>query len=411
MMDNEKNNASANSYYITIGDGGVPWENSPDRWGSVTSVSAATDGKSMEFWDIYDSICRQFDKWAMKARDFGEVLWLDGIYPEESFIVFRVTDGDRYGMDYTSDGNKVKFSGEPYKVVIEIVKEQSMEAKATDEMDTEEVMEEREAQKESQEETKSVPAGNAVEEFEGNALKAVSWDDDWIRVKNYIILFGDEETRDLEGVASPRLNEDGSKGEFFTKSTEYESTYTAIGRLPMDFEHGQKIDGPEAPGRDDIVGYVDWSTKHVDEKGVLVERALNRRHWYIKMLEENGMFELPILGTSSEPVQSGVRKSVNGAIEKWPLKRDSLTFTPMEPRMLSENAVTAIKAAAEKSSVVLAYAKSIGLIAEESSEDTEGDVEGQEEARETARAAARAKAIAKAKEMEIKFLLEDKNEL
>ena len=59
-----------------------------------------------------------------------------------------------------------------------------------------------------------------------NAFKAISKTDDELVVENYIVLFGG---RDLEGVGSKRVNPDGSKGEFFTKNTDFESDYTKTG--------------------------------------------------------------------------------------------------------------------------------------------------------------------------------------
>ncbi|MBP9750989.1 MAG: hypothetical protein KBC95_04060, partial [Candidatus Peribacteraceae bacterium] len=83
---------------------------------------------------------------------------------------------------------------------------------------------------------------------EGNALKAISETPDELRVANYIVLFGG---RDLEGVGSSNKNADGSKGEFFTKTTQFDSDATRKGLLPVDWEHntmrGQTVDGI-APG-------------------------------------------------------------------------------------------------------------------------------------------------------------------
>ena len=90
---------------------------------------------------------------------------------------------------------------------------------------------------------------------QSNALKAIRETDDELIVGNYIVLFGG---RDLEGILSPKKNEDGSTGEFFTAQTQLESPYTKAGRLYVDWEHGmgQYKDGPNAPGPDDVLGYV-----------------------------------------------------------------------------------------------------------------------------------------------------------
>jgi cation transport regulator ChaB len=173
-----------------------------------------------------------------------------------------------------------------------------------------------------------------------NCLKTISKTTDELVVGNYLALFGG---RDLEGLASPRLNPDGSKGEFFTKNTQFESDYTATGQLIVDWEHGFQPDA--GPDRDDIFGYVDWKSVVFDDNGLWVQRVLNRRNKYVKMLEE--LIDAGLIGTSSEPVVAGVRKGVNGEIFNWPLRRDSLTVQPMDPRMLGENHLNVMKALSE----------------------------------------------------------------
>ncbi len=169
---------------------------------------------------------------------------------------------------------------------------------------------------------------------ESNALKAVSATDDELIAANYIILYGDENNRDLEGVASSRKNTDGSTGEYFTKSTLLDSDYTQTGRLLVDWEHGTEPDD-NGPGRDDILGYVNWKSARVDERGVWVERVLDRHNEYMEYLEV--LIDQGIIGTSSEPVQSKAKSADNGEIKSWPLKRDTLTVMPMEWRQKWEN--------------------------------------------------------------------------
>ena len=176
-----------------------------------------------------------------------------------------------------------------------------------------------------------------VEDWAGNALKSISMTEDELRVGNHIILFNG---RDLEGIASDRKNEDGSKGEFFTPETKLESAYTKTGRLYVDWEHGQDPDNIELSA-DDVLGYVDWKTAKVDDKGVYVERVLNRRAKYMEWLEE--LITAGMVGNSSEAITKSVKKSKDGKIEVWPLRRDTLTVNPMEPRMMSENALRAYK--------------------------------------------------------------------
>jgi len=157
-----------------------------------------------------------------------------------------------------------------------------------------------------------------------NYLKTISKTDTELRVGNYMCLFGG---KDLVG-------------ETFTSKTEFESRYTKTGQLYVDWEHG--FDWEEgAPGRDDILGVVDWSTAKVDVNGLWVERALDRQSEYMAFLET--LIEADLIGSSSEATSKAVVNG-DGVIIKWPLKRDALTVTPMEPRMLSENTLQAIKA-------------------------------------------------------------------
>lgn len=171
-----------------------------------------------------------------------------------------------------------------------------------------------------------------------NALKAISETPDELRAGNYIVLFGG---RDLEGTSNKNVNPDGSRGEFFTKATQFDSDATRKGQFPIDWEHntilGKAIDGI-APG--DYFGYVDWKTAKMDERGVWVERVLNRRHKYMQYLEV--LIKQGLIGNSAEA--HGALKAANGEITKYPLVRDTFTVQPMEPRMMTQNVVVALKA-------------------------------------------------------------------
>jgi HK97 family phage major capsid protein len=177
-----------------------------------------------------------------------------------------------------------------------------------------------------------------------NSLKAISSDENELRVGNYIVMFGGRDLTAFRflGNKTPRFtNADGSAGEFFSKSVDLESDYTALGRVPINWEHGMDPDGAGVDG-DEILGYVDWKSAKVDEKGIFVERVLNRRKKYVQWVEE--LVKAGLVGTSTEPVQKGVQVKENGEITRWPLKKDTLTVTPMEPRMLGENTLNAYKA-------------------------------------------------------------------
>lgn len=191
--------------------------------------------------------------------------------------------------------------------------------------------------------------GKSLNEVKDNAFKTIARTDDELRVANYIVLFGG---RDLEGIASSRVNEDGSRGEYFTPDTEFKSAYLDTGRLLVDWEHGQDEDDGDdvpAPGRDDVLGYVDWKTAKPDERGLWVERVLNRRNAYMRFLD--ALFDEGLIGNSSEAVPGKVVKADDGAILEWPLRRDTLTVSPMEWRMMTDNLLVtqAVKGLAELS--------------------------------------------------------------
>lgn len=177
------------------------------------------------------------------------------------------------------------------------------------------------------------PANDAPQD---NALKAVGETPEEYRVANYIVLFGG---RDLEGLGSGNKNADGSRGEYFTPGTDLESEATKSGQLPIDWEHGR---GAEGLTRNDVLGFVDWKTAKIDDKGVWVERVLSRRNKYVQWIME--LVRQGLVGNSSEADARRVQKNADGAIVRWPLMRDTLTVQPMEPRMMSENVMTALKA-------------------------------------------------------------------
>lgn len=198
----------------------------------------------------------------------------------------------------------------------------------------------------------------------GNALKAISSTDTELRVGNYMVLFGG---RDLEGLASPRRNADGSRGEYFTKSTVFDSPYTDADLVAVDWEHGY-----DTLGKDEVLGRVDWKTAKVDERGLFVERVLNRRNRYVQYLEE--LINAGLIGNSSEAVSEDVEKGEDGEIKRWPIRRDTLTATPMEPRMLNENVITAVKALSQRYPALAAMIPAVTVSDGMDSQDGETEV-------------------------------------
>ena len=157
-----------------------------------------------------------------------------------------------------------------------------------------------------------------------NHLKTIDKTPKELRVANYIILFGGSDLA----------------GERFTKNTQIESPFTESGVLYVDFEHGLDPDDMGITS-DDVLGYVDWKTARIDDKGVFVERVLNRQGRYMDVIEP--LIEAGLVGTSSEAAHGKTQRTEDGEIKKWPLVRDSLTFTPTEPRMLTANILLAAK--------------------------------------------------------------------
>lgn len=176
-----------------------------------------------------------------------------------------------------------------------------------------------------------------------NALKALSMTDDELRVGNYIVLFGG---RDLEFVRGGP-NPDKSLGTRFAADVELDSPYTQSGQFPVGWEHDWDPDGVGLKG---ALGFVDWRTAKRDEKGVFVERVLDRRKKYVQFVQD--LIEAGLLGTSSEAVAEGIRSLDDGTITSWPLRGDTLTVMPVEPRMMKEfgpNHLQAVRALQELS--------------------------------------------------------------
>ncbi len=201
---------------------------------------------------------------------------------------------------------------------------------------------------------KSIAIGLKAGISGANNLKTLSLTPDEWRVGNYLVLFGG---RDLTG-------------EYFTAKTQFESDYTKTDTLIEDWEHGLQPDmiGPTV---NEPLGKVLWGkTATVDDVGVFVERVLNRQNEYLealRKLQEEGVISL---GSSSEAVPTLVEKSNEGEITKWGLKRDAVTVTPCEPRMLDTNKLASLKQIVGEK--VFAQLKSILTL----SEDGQGEDEG-----------------------------------
>jgi len=174
---------------------------------------------------------------------------------------------------------------------------------------------------------KSINLGLANKVAGANNLKTIDITGDEWRVGNYMVLFGGEDLT----------------GEHFSVDTDFESEYTKTDTLIEDWEHGLWPDGI-GPKADEPLGKVLWKdTMFIDDVGVFVERVLNRQNKYLEVLRQLQEAGSIVLGTSSEAVPDLIEKTNNGSILSWGFKRDALTVTPLEPRMLTNNRLDSLK--------------------------------------------------------------------
>lgn len=149
------------------------------------------------------------------------------------------------------------------------------------------------------------------------AVKMVSDD----RIGGYLVVFGDEATKDLHG-------------DYFTRSTDFGLDWFEV--RPALYHHG--LDGAvkTAP-----VGRID--TLKADNVGLWAEAQLDKRNQYVQAVKR--LVESGALAWSSGSLPHLVQRDGNGQIKRWPIIEGSLTPTPAEPRMTN---VSVIKAAFEE---------------------------------------------------------------
>lgn len=296
-------------------------------------MAKATDIDSLEEMtdEVRSAFAQQFNP-SMPMPTEGGGVWVCETYPD--YVIANVA-GEYFKINYANDeaSEKIVFDAPD--------KWQPVEQQWVDSSGKAWVSVKRGARHSMSDSTAIQAAHDAIVNAGAtckNALKAISETADELRVRNYIVLF---DGKDLEGIASRRTNKDGSIGEHFSKAVDVESQYTATGSIYVDWEHGQD---PDRIGSnpDEILGYVDWKTAKRDETGIIVDRVLNRRAKYMQWLEE--LIKAGLVGNSTEAIPDAVQKKANGEIVRWPLRRDTLTVNPMEPRMLTQNAVLAYKA-------------------------------------------------------------------
>lgn len=170
---------------------------------------------------------------------------------------------------------------------------------------------------------------------------------EWI-AKSFKVLDGLTNGNDLviEGYLA-LYGGDDLTGERFTKSTQFDSDYTRLNMVAIDWEHGMKPDGKTSPGENDILGRVDWESVKTDDTGLLVRRILDRRNKYVSKIIEP-LARAGLLASSSEAVPELIKKSTDGTIEIWPVKRDSFTVMPAEPRLMTDYQMQVVKSLADE---------------------------------------------------------------
>lgn len=286
--------------------------------------------------------------------------WVKAVFADY-VIVENMADGNLYRYEYSMTDGQITFAN-PVQVEVEFIEVSARKHGQTHPVTIKTVWScaveghEHATPEEAQScisktslNTPAVRAEFVKSLYSQNSLKTIQKTADEITVANYMVLFGG---RDLEGIASTRVNRNGTLGEFFTKNTNFDSDYTLTGQLLIDWEHRTTPD-PGGPDAEDVFGYVDWKSAVIDEAGLFVNRVLNRRNKYVQMLE--ALLDAGMIGSSSEPVQKGVIKGEDGEIKEWPMKRDSFSVWPMDPRMLSVNHLELVKALRDDPDGVVVY--------------------------------------------------------
>ena len=128
------------------------------------------------------------------------------------------------------------------------------------------------------------------------------------RVGGYLVVWGSQQQRDLQG-------------EFFTPATELGLDW--YDKRPVLYHHG--LDGGVKAA---VIGTID--TLVADETGVWAEAQLDLRKRYVRAVQK--LVDKGVLGWSSGSLPHLVEVTDDGAIKRWPIVEGSLTPTPAEPR-------------------------------------------------------------------------------
>ena len=157
------------------------------------------------------------------------------------------------------------------------------------------------------------------------------------RLGVYLMLFGDNRHKDLEGT-------------WFTLETKaVDSVYKAIGAMPALYHHGYDAGlGAAVIGKTDVmerdsVGW--WIETSLDIKGALVQGD-GDDDWLQEQLSKAEQYEAWIadlvrtgtLRASSGAIPGGARFASDGEILEWPVYESTYTVTPAEWRMIDRPA-------------------------------------------------------------------------
>lgn len=154
--------------------------------------------------------------------------------------------------------------------------------------------------------TRTTPVSTAVKMLNDNG-----------RVGGYLVVWGDDARRDLQG-------------EFFSPQTDLGLSWYP--RRPVLYQHG--LDGALGP---ELIGQIE--AMQPDSVGLWVEAQLDlRRRWARAVLD---LVRQGALGWSSGSLPHLVEVEADGHIRRWPIVEGSLTPTPAEPRYTDAVAVKA----------------------------------------------------------------------
>lgn len=201
-------------------------------------------------------------------------------------------------------------------------------------------------------------------------VKVVDSTDDTLTIEGYVAIYGDETHKDFDD-------------EYFHEGTIFESGYTKVNSLVVDWEHGHSPDVDEMgemldqPGRHDPLGRLDWTTARKDNVGILARAVLNRREWYVRELVEP-LAMAGLLGGSSEAIPGKVVKT-GGRIDVWPLMRYGLTVTPADPRQITDHQIQLVKSLANRYPTLKHLMKSEGDNTQTQSEEAQAITEEAQE--------------------------------